>query len=176
MISLLIGTLAYGFFLYYDILNLRASRVAKWFFVTGGLLLASSTILIVTDSFDSDFSQSFIRIAFGIIGAVCSLVALIYLLFFALPAKKTYIDGGKRCIVESGAYALCRHPGIWPFSTFYLFLYVILGTWISFAAWVLLTALNIAYSAAQDRWILPKVLNDYANYNKKVPFLIPKFK
>ncbi len=176
MKALIPGALAFVFFLFYDILNIRAARSSKWFFAVGALLLIVSTVLIVERGAVNAFMSGTVPFLIGLAGAGFSLAALLYSLFLALPAKKTYIEGGRRKVIARGIYALCRHPGVWPMSAFYLFLYIILRTWTALAAWLLFTALNVIYSAAQDRWIFPKVLEGYNEYKRKTPFLIPRFK
>lgn len=176
MTALIPGVLSFVFFLYYDILNLRASRAARWIFSAGGLLLSVSTALFAAESAGRAFIYRPILSVAGLVGAFCSLAALLYALFIALPARETYIEGGRRRVIARGIYSLCRHPAVWAFSAFYLSLYIMLASKPSLAAWLLFTALNIAYSAAQDRWILPKVLDGYEEYRKSVPFLIPRFK
>ena len=106
--------------------------------------------------------------------AVLSFILMGYALFFALPFKKTYLGLEKRNqVVDTGMYALCRHPGVIWFFFIYLFLWLASGKMIVLWAGLLWTALDILHVYIQDRWHFPLMLNGYDVYIKKVPFIIP---
>ncbi len=105
--------------------------------------------------------------------AVCFLL-LLYALFFALPFRKTYVTGENSAqVVDTGMYALCRHPGVIWFCLAYLFLYLARGTGEALAAWLVWTVADIAHVWVQDRFYFPQTLPGYDDYREKTPFLLP---
>jgi len=95
-------------------------------------------------------------------------------LFPSLPSASTYLGENERNpLVDSGMYALCRHPGALWFPIFSLSLALGLGNWELLAAAGLASALNLLYVWFQDRLIFPKTITDYAQYRKSTPFLLP---
>lgn len=116
-------------------------------------------------------------IFFGILALLC-FGLLIYSLFFAIPFTKTYIDSDvkQKKVCRDGMYALCRHPGVLWFIGVYLFLWLSLGGELLFAQFVIYSALNVLYIIIQDNWSFLKCFDDYAEYKKETPFLIPNRK
>ncbi len=171
MIWLLPGAAAFVFFLLFDWGKASGSRYAPAAFILGGLLLMASTVaLLLPGTFTG---QPLWRKACGIVSLLW-LAALLYVLFGALPAKKTYagsVNGLPLC--KTGPYALCRHPGGWCFLFMYLFLWLYASGTQMFAAAVLFSALNFLYIWIQDRYLFPKYIESYELYKQEVPFLVP---
>ena len=159
----------------FDINKVRwHNKTLNYFFIFGSLLLAVSTISAVLQSDFSILIESFhIRHIIGLIGLVLSGIALIYILFFALPFDKTYIENETLPLVNQGVYAICRHPGFWMFALFYLFLGLFLSSRILLIATILYSGCNFLYITIQDYYIFPQYIRGYDNYKKSVPFLIP---
>ena len=100
-------------------------------------------------------------------------ISHIYVLFFALPFDDTYIKNATLTLVDHGAYALCRHPGFWVFTLFYLFLCLFLSNPVLLVGLFLYTGCNFFYICLQDHYIFPLYIRDYKEYKKNVPFLLP---
>jgi protein-S-isoprenylcysteine O-methyltransferase Ste14 len=106
--------------------------------------------------------------------AVIFLVLLIYSLFFALPFHKTYLETNKKTkVYKDGVYALCRHPGVLWFIGFYFFLGLAFMSALLLMATAVFGFLNILYVIFQDRWTFPRCFQDYKQYIKETPFIIP---
>lgn len=144
------------------------------FFTIGSVLIALSTIWAISQS---DFSLLIENFSFyhigSLIGCILSGIALIYVLFFALPFDDTYIKNATLTLVDHGAYALCRHPGFWVFTLFYLFLCLFLSNPVLLVGLFLYTGCNFFYICLQDHYIFPLYIRDYKEYKKNVPFLLP---
>lgn len=113
-------------------------------------------------------------IVFGILAIIC-VACEIYALFFALPFGTTYMNAQeKRRVCRQGIYGVCRHPGFWSFSGICLSLALALNT--PQAWWVMgfLVMLNLIYIMIQDQWIFIQEFSDYLDYQKEVPFLLPR--
>lgn len=171
MIWLLPGIVSFPCFLLFDIAKLQGRRYAPTLFVLGGLLLCSSTAGMLLSGAAID--RSLWRIICGVL-ALLFMLALLYVLFIALPAKKTYAQSGKElALCSKGVYALCRHPGGWCFLLMYWFLWLYTASTEMFVAALILPALNFGYIFIQDRYLFVNYIKGYAAYKKQVPFLLP---
>ncbi len=163
---ILTGTFAFVLFILSDVQRVRGKKGLPLFFTGCAVLTVSSAALL----FSGDLSEK--RLAFTI-PVILGTAALIYTLFFALPAKDAYAasDGAPLC--TKGLYGRCRHPGFWPFA----FTALCAGAWAAdFAAWVgmlLFTALDFFYIVLQDRYFFPRYLAGYEEYRRTTPFLLP---
>jgi len=168
------GTAAFVLFFMYDINSFcRQYKIPQVFFALGFALLAAAAGADIYGAAKNG-AISGIWDTVLLTGAAIWLAALIYCLFFALPFANTYTEQtADRGVCDTGVYALCRHPGILCFFGLFLFLglaalpspALINGMWFS--------ALNLIYAAFQDKVTFPKTLGNYADYQKKVPFIIP---
>lgn len=173
MLSLFLGITAFLLFFVYDINSIRwRSPFLHSFFAAGSVLLGICTALDVVQAWRMGYVSTAVDIVFLLLGCI-SLAGLIYCLFFALPKETYSANNDIRRVCSSGVYALCRHPGFWPFLAMYLF-------W-GLAAWpgrllfngMVFSALNFVYIWFQDRVIFPGTFCDYKNYQQSVPFLLP---
>jgi protein-S-isoprenylcysteine O-methyltransferase Ste14 len=174
MIFISIGCLAFIFLYIFDFNKIIfVHRNINICFAVGLLLLAFSTMGILLGNFESFEVTLPFRLLFGVL-SIISLLLLVYSLFFWLPFGGTYIEVKKdNTVVDTGMYALCRHPGaIWVFS-FYLFLWLASGKMMMLWAGIIWTVMNTILVYVEDRWIFPKILNGYDHYKTTVPFLIP---
>ncbi len=107
--------------------------------------------------------------------AVIAFCLLVYSLFFALPAKTTYVAQKKDLLPlkSSGMYALCRHPGVIWLSIFYCMLWISITHWALLWTWLICTGMDLFYVVIQDRYIFPKTIENYEKYKEVTPFLIP---
>ena len=176
MFFLVIGCIGFIFLYIFEINKIIFfSRYFNICFVLGCVLLAVSTVgLLLSDPNTFAVSIS-LQIFFGLLSSI-SFLLMLYALFFALPFSKTYIVIEKgNAAVDTGMYALCRHPGVIWFFFFYLFLFLASGKMMIMWSGITWTAMDIIHVYVQDRWLFPKALDGYDNYKIKVPFLIPKF-
>lgn len=165
------------------------SVVARSFFFIGVTLLGVSSCAItakraVQVATQAETGEILIgsleigRMIFFCILAFLCFCLLIYSLFFAIPFTKTYIDSDvkQKKVCRDGMYALCRHPGVLWFIGIYLFLWLSLGGELLLAQFVIFSTLNILYIIIQDNWSFLKCFDDYEEYKKETPFLIPNRK
>lgn len=172
MRDIVLGSL--GFFLFFlsDFNGvIWKKRWLQGCFPAGCLLLAAATA-------DMLFGRR--RPGLGAVGylslaaAALFLFMLIYTLFFAIPLGESYKSqqGGRR-VIKSGVYALCRHPGVLWLMGGYLFLWLAFGETVLFVAFVVFSLLDIGYIVLQDWVIFPQMFEDYEEYRRQVPFLLP---
>ena len=174
MLFIVLGFIAFVFLYIFDLNKIVLfNNKINICFALGCLLLAVSTVgVLLGNSYNFEVSIS-LQIFFGVL-SIISLLLMLYALFLALPFSKTYVVLEKEnAVVDTGMYALCRHPGVIWFFFFYLFLWLASGKMLIMWAGVAWTAMDIMHVYVQDRWLFPKALNGYDQYKSEVPFLIP---
>jgi protein-S-isoprenylcysteine O-methyltransferase Ste14 len=152
------------------------NKIIKSFFLLGTLLIIFATVSIIIESIDT-IEWDFWRMTIGGILTILFFALLIYTLFFAIPFDTTYIK--ETCIqrvCQNGVYALCRHPGVLWFWGFYFFLWVTLTSPLLLIAALVFSICNFMYVIFQDFWTFPHIFEDYQNYKKFTPFIIPNYK
>lgn len=172
MDNLLWGCVGFGVLYLFDFNKVK--KIHPWInglFSVGVALLLFSTVKIFFAQ-TTDFTlPNNLRIVF-IILAIISACTMFYALFGALPFKATYVSGQGNQVIDTGFYALCRHPGVWAFFFTYLFLFLVSGKWMMLIATIVWTIMDIIHVWVQDRYFFPKTLNGYTEYQKKTPFLL----
>lgn len=169
------GILAFGVFLLHD-LNCKShnnERLLSLFPVGAGLLGLS--ILSQAQGGQAALPAA-VRIIMGVL-ALFFLVLLVYTVFFAVQPKKQ--DRKKQAsrpwwetpLVDTGVYALCRHPGVWWLCLMCLCLVPSTGFPLSSA--VIYTLLDLILVWYEDRYIFPHLIPGYEQYKKTTPFLFP---
>ncbi len=147
------------------------NKLCNLCFGAGCIGLAGATLFLLIKGIPDNWfwagSIPFLLLSF------LGLLFMLYSLFFALPFRKTYIEGDGNKVVDTGLYALCRHPGVIGFFAMYIFLWLATGSSLVFAAAIIWTVMDIIHVWVQDRYFFPKALRGYEAYRQKTPFLIP---
>ncbi len=173
MFYLFLGCFAFLFLYIFDFLKLKNSpRLSGVFFFLGFCLLLFSSFRIAVLGNIAFLLPMGIRV-FLIILAFISFIGLLCALFFVLPFQKTYIKPEENNVVDTGLYALCRHPGVLFFAAMYLFWFLATGRTDMFFAMILWTAMDILHVYIQDKFFFSKTIKGYDRYRLTVPFLIP---
>jgi len=173
MLFFALGILAFVLFFLYEFYSVyKKPRIFSLFFAAGFVLLLSATVGLTVISV-IQLDKITIRLILSGAVALVFLALLVYTLFFALPFSDTYVSSSGARVCRTGFYALCRHPGVLWFGGFYFFIWLALGGTLPLLMFAAYTSLNIAYSTFQDLWSFGLCFEDYADYKKSVPFLIP---
>lgn len=122
---------------------------------------------------DGEISNGWIRIP----GWICIFFfgsLLIYSIFIEIPLKSTYLDSHEsQVLIDTGTYALSRHPGVLWFAGFILGLCLIhLSAITIFAGGVWLLA-DVLLVVIEDHYFFPKTILGYTHYKETTPFLLP---
>jgi protein-S-isoprenylcysteine O-methyltransferase Ste14 len=179
MSNLVIGCMAFFFFVLYDINKVTIdNRILRGGFLLGCILLTASTIGLVYTALNGvdETQESIVRTFFFGTFALISLVLLIYTLFFAIPFRETYLQSKSQSeVCNVGVYALSRHPGVLWFTGFYFFLWLAFPNPLLLLAAVLFSLLNLLYVLFQDKWVFMKMFPGYGEYKESTPFLFPTY-
>lgn len=180
MKEVVLGTISFILYALYDLeqvgfISHRFHKITKTFFTSGSVFLVAATVLLLgkMDIFSMKLNVKMVLFLFL---AAIFLALLIYTLFFALPFEKTYVSQDAHKTYDKKMYALCRHPGVLWFAGFYFCLWLAFGGMPLLVMAVWFSFLNFCYIVLQDFYTFPQVFSDYADYKKRVPFLIPNGK
>lgn len=174
-----LGALAFGLMFLSDYAQvLHGRRGAGILFPAGGVLLALSTLVLAANALRRYDHGSWSLVCGA--GALLMLVLLVYTMFFALPAGGSSVTTARqdelRPLVDTGVFALCRHPGVLFLGGFYACLWGALGGWALGLAFVLFTLLDAAYAAWQGRYVFPRSIRDYDAYCAVTPRFLPNIR
>ena len=168
----LLGLTGFLLFFLYD-WN-RIFRKLRWmngFFYGGCLCLVLAGAFFVSQALRTWSGPALLWLLLSIL----FLMGLLYTLFFALPFDATYLkEADQHRVCRAGHYGLCRHPGIWWFLGCYLCLGMAAGGLEKLLEALVFSLLNLGYAWYQDRYIFPEEFCDYEDYQRKVPFLLPR--
>lgn len=170
---IVVGSLSFIFLFLFDIYTLRGAGVKKKVFGLMGLgLLVYSSIMVTVVSPKIVFPP-LIRIMAGIFWCM-AIYLLVYSLFLELPFVNTY---GKKehsnALVDTGTYALCRHPGVIWFGFVFLFFFFLTGAKLIIPAGMIWTGFDVLHVHIQEKMFFPKMFPDYIQYKNNTPMLIP---
>ncbi len=172
MTHVLLGGSAFIFFFLFDInkIKMKMSVLNGSFALGAGIILYASLRLFLNTS--EEFSLNFwLRVLFLALSILSGLFML-FALFGALPFFKTYVQVKDNHVIETGLYALCRHPGVWGFFFMYFFAFLASGRWLVLWACLFWTFLDILHVWIQDFYFFPKMLTGYEAYQVTTPFLL----
>ncbi len=171
-----LGAIGFLFILLFDIYTLKSEGLKrKALGLSGVVLIAYSAIMAVIVS-EKIAIPTAVRIAAWILWAAAAFL-LVYSLFLELPFKKTY--GGAKYsseLVDTGTYALCRHPGVLWFGLMFFFFFLATGAVLLIPAGIIWTAIDIVHVYIEDKFFFPKMFLSYKSYTKSTPMLIPNEK
>lgn len=167
-----IGSLAFGFLVIFDFNKIFGKHNAlNAFFAVGVTFLMYASIMLITQ-FPANFDvHPIARILFIVLSGLSG-AFMFYALFGALPFSKTYVEVHDNSVIDTGVYALCRHPGVYGFFFMYFFAFLASGRVIVLIACLVWTGLDIIHVWLQDVIFFPKMLKGYQDYQKSTPFLL----
>ena len=174
MIYLGIGILGFVLLLMFDLCSLCKKNHLKYLFgVSGFLLIAVSSILIVVDFSSYLEINGIYRIA-SLVIALISFLLLVYSVFIEV-GRKTYKLKNEHALVTNGTYALTRHPGVLWMLLLYIFGAIFFQNLLAIYAALIWTFVNIVYVTIQERFIFNKIFDNYDKYRESTPMLLPNY-
>ena len=170
------GALAFVFLFLYDVYTLKNEGSKKKAFGLLGIILLLFSGVMATVTSQKVLFPTGVRISAWILFGV-SAILLVYSLFVELPFVKTY---GKNThsssLVDTGTYALCRHPGVLWFGLMFFFYYFATGAKYMISAGIIWTALDVLHVYLQEVYFFPRMFPEYKTYMTTTPMLIPSGK
>lgn len=174
MIYIILGLIAFVCLFIFDIYTLKNKLIFKRVFgIIGVGLFVYSVIKVLIESKVIINPSYIVKIGSGFFCAIFTFL-LIYSLFLELPFIKTYgKNQHNNKLVDTGTYALCRHPGVLWFGFAFLFLFLTTGRNFVIYAGIIWTVFDILYVYLQEKYIFNKMFPEYYTYKKTTPMLIP---
>lgn len=173
MLYVLLGCLSFAPLYLFDRLKaIGAGRTAAPLFPVGCLGIFASTVGAFFSGQPRFVLPMGAALACGTLAMLFAMM-LLWALFFSLPFSRTYVKGLGCAVVDTGLYALCRHPGVLFFGGLYLCVWLISGRDVMLLCALCMTACDILHVWVQDRRYFPKTIAGYDDYRQRVPFLIP---
>lgn len=103
-----------------------------------------------------------------------SVPLLAYSLFINLPFRKTYVAPGVGDrLIKTGTYALVRHPGVSWYALLLVSLILVSKSKLLLIASPIWLAMDILHVMIQDKFFFGKMFQDYDEYRRETPMLIP---
>ena len=171
MIYVILGILTFPVMYFFDYLQLKhhPGKAYVGFIGFGGLAVIVVKLMV----YNVKLTISPILSSIGWVISIIFLILLMRSLIIEIPFYKTYIGKRKeQKLVDTGAYALTRHPGVlW-------LLFSLMGLALASKSYYLLlaaliyTVANGIYVYFQEN-ILIQMISGYENYQQQVPMLIP---
>lgn len=176
MVYIISGSLAFVLLFFFDIFTLKNHGGRKKIFGLLGIILLIYSGVMATVTSERIFLPLWVRVpAWFFFGA--SAMLLVYSLFIELPFVGTY---GKTkhssMLVDTGTYALCRHPGVVWFGLMFFFYFLATGSIFMIYAGIIWTLLDVLHVYIQEKHFFPKMFPEYQVYIKTTPMLIPSRK
>lgn len=169
----LLGALAFPLLMLFDWVALRGSARLKYVtFLVGGITFGGGIYGAARAGPPLHLPDLLSNI--GLIVAVLAGILLFYSLLIEIPFTITYLSpGAPSRLINTGTYALTRHPGI-IWMAFFLIGLALSSRSATFViaafVWWLLDLLYVWY---QDRFIFPHQFPDYRTYQQETPMLWP---
>lgn len=169
---LVLGSIGFLFLYVFDYNKVKKIHaVFNSFFAIGISIIGYASLSLVIIS-SPTFSLGFWLTGTFYVFAILAALQMFYALFGALPFNGTYVSGQANQTIDTGMYALCRHPGVWGFFFMYLFVFLASGDIIILYACILWTIMDVVHVWIQDTYFFPKTLNGYKRYQQTTPFLL----
>ena len=143
--AIIVGIIGFILYFIYDINQVRFHhKLLNYCFFMGCIMMVISTLSLL--KYD-------IKCYWGVVVVIIGVILEIYVLFFALDYKDTYINNSFK-VCDKKAYALCRHPGFYSFLMIYLGLWLTYQNALAFGMFIVYDLLNFIYICFQDHYNL----------------------
>lgn len=174
MVGVLLVFSGYAWGVLHDIAALRRTPVVKPYLLTmSGLGHIVGVYTLARHSSRFDPPPALRALCFVL--APLGVAAMFYSIMVEIPFRKAWVDQGHTDeLVDTGTYALARHPGVIWFTFAIVSLAVATRSRRMLLAAPLLIAGDVAHVAFQEQEVLVEVFGDsYREYQQRTPFLVP---
>ena len=173
MASLVLGAMAYACAICFDLAALARRKKLKR--LAGLLALISFSSAVVCAILVGPILAVpwFLSILGWPLMAIAAAL-LLYSLFLELPFTNTYVaHDAPSALVQTGTYALTRHPGVLWLGFFLLGAVLASRSYTLLWAALLWWGLDFVYAWWQDQWLFPRQFPDYRAYQRETPMFLP---
>lgn len=168
-----LGVFGFVLALFFD--HPRIERV-RWAKLTIGVV-AFTTLgyaVVVVSLHPSRFIFPSTVSAIGWVLAGIFLILFAYSVFIELPFRQAYLGTHDRTrVVNTGTYAMSRHPGVLWAALALFFLVLATGSKVLLVATPVWIFMDVTWAYIEDRFYFPITLAGYRDYRKQVPMFVP---
>lgn len=173
MLYVALGVFGFLLALFFD--HPRVERV-RWAKLTIGVLVFTTLgyAVVAAALYPSRFTFPSIVSATGWVLAGIFLILFAYSAFIEIPFRQAYLGTHNRArVVNTGTYAMTRHPGVLWAALALVFLVLATGSKVLLVATPVWILMDLAWAYIEDRFYFPTTLAGYVDYRKEVPMFIP---
>jgi protein-S-isoprenylcysteine O-methyltransferase Ste14 len=174
MAYILTGSSAFVLIAIYDWAKMRKYTWLKLLIPLSTFALLLGILGVLSGPVEFEFVLGIRTIAW--IGLAIFLLLLMYSILIEIPIKikhSGYEPGGDWVLVDTGTYALSRHPGVLWFGGAAICMIVLHPAMLTLSAGIVWTTLDVLLVWAEDQLFFPNTFPGYAEYKTRTPFLIP---
>ena len=171
---LLLGVVAYPVLLLHDAASHAGHRFLGYLIFAVGCAMLVFSYAMLWRSTPVWPVPEVVRIVGFVLMGVFFLLTL-YSLLIEIPFRRIYLEDRQDVhVIDTGTYALCRHPGVLWFCLFLLSSFVAGGRPLQLIAAVLWSGMDTLYATCQERYFYPRVFGEqFERYKGRVPMVIP---
>ena len=167
--AVLLSLAGFGGFLAVDAGSVHRHPRARYLILsTASLLQIAALSIVIARHYSVFLSSPWKRSGFalGVLGAVWT----VYTVFIEIPMLQRVTHA---TLVQTGTYAICRHPAFWGILLFVVGMSLLVPTPSMWGLALLWVVLELALITVQDVCVFPARFPEYRQYREKTPFLIP---
>lgn len=171
---LLLGAAAYPVLLVHDFASHNGHRLLGYSIFTAGCAMLVVSYIMLWRSTPVWAIPDAVRVVGFVLASVFFLLML-YSLLIEIPFRRIYLDDQQGIqVIDTGTYALCRHPGVLWFGLFLIFTFVAGGRPQQLAAAALWSLMDAMYAVCQERFFYPRIFGEqFERYRSHVPMVVP---
>ncbi len=174
MTYILTGSTAFALIATYDWAQMRGHTWLKPLFFLSGVVFFIGLHGVLSTPIDINFPHwvSFIGWA-----CLCFFsFLLIYSILIEISIKSYLNRDNEHALIDTGTYALSRHPGVLWFTGAAVSIVLLHPTRHTILAAVFWTIMDLLLVWVEDRYFFPNTITGYNRYKTTVPFLLPTAK
>jgi len=180
MTPIILSTTGFVCLFLFDLVQIYKKRTLSAIFSIIGYTSIVSTIIFLLFSCELTYSIetgfALFTLIVKIIGAIFFFFLLLYSNFIEIGLKSPYSDSNERDALSSGSYGLVRHPGfLWLLLVLIMLVLIYKHTQFTLISMYMI-AMNFILILIEDIILFPRIFNNYREYKKEVPFIIPRIR
>ena len=169
MIVILVGGFGFASLFLSDLCQLRRRRLPSLVLWGSGYCSVGAAFFLQVISFRPTVPVGLLVL--GSAAAGLFLLLLVYSVLIEIPLKA---KAGR--LITGGTYGLSRHPGLLWFILLHLALNASYRDWNFLLISAVMILLDLLLVLAEDIYLFPRMFKEYAEYKRRVPFLIPRLR
>ncbi len=175
VLYILAGTLSVAGIGAIDLVSVRVAKLSKPFIMLVSIFLFIASLILLIRNSNIFVFPLYVRIAGFTVAAVAA-VLFIFTLFIEIPISTYTSSHGHVRVIDTGTYALSRHPGVIWMALFLSGILCAAGTRLLLIAGPIWLVGDLVLVVLQDKVVFPKRFGvEYDEYKKSTPMIMPTY-